>query len=266
MVYIVDVTADKQLEASLRAALANEKELNQLKTSFTSIVSHEFRTPLSVILSSTELLSVYGERMDLNRRLEKLENITRQVRRLIQLLDDVLMITRSESTRFAFKPAMVDVLTLCEEALEDIRVGYRQNVTVEFMHAGECGTVRTDEFLLRRIVQNLVSNAVKYSSDDGVVRVVLNCSDTALTLQVEDHGIGIPERDQSRLFEAFQRAANVGNIQGTGIGLSIVRRAVDACVGTIVFTSVEGEGTTFTVNLPISGTQEKNTANETEMN
>lgn len=266
MAYIVDVTADKQLEASLRAALANEKELNQLKTSFTSIVSHEFRTPLSVILSSTELLSVYGERMDLNRRLEKLENITRQVRRLIQLLDDVLMITRSESTGFTFKPAMLNVLTLCEEVLEDIRVGYRQNVAIEFVHEGDCSAVRTDEFLLRRIVQNLVSNAVKYSNDDGVVRVLLNCSDTALTLQVEDHGIGIPERDQSRLFEVFQRAANVGKIQGTGIGLSIVRRAVDACGGTIAFTSVEGKGTTFSVHLPISGGQELTTANEAGTN
>lgn len=262
MAYIVDITADKQLEASLRAALANEKELSQLKTSFTSIVSHEFRTPLSVILSSTELLSSYAERMDKNRRQEKLENIMRQVRRLIQLLDDVLMITRSESTGFTYKPAPVDVVVLCEEIIEEIRVGYRQNATIEFVSEGSCKTVNTDEFLLSHILQNLASNAIKYSQNGGMVRVLLNCSDSVLTLRVEDQGIGIPERDQSRLFESFRRAANVGQIQGTGIGLAIVKRAVDACGGTIEFTSVEGEGTTFIVTLPVAAKERKTIVDE----
>jgi signal transduction histidine kinase len=250
MAYIVDITAEKQLEASLRTALAKEMELNELKTSFTSIVSHEFRTPLSVILSSTELLTTYGERMDQNRRQEKLENIIRQVKRLIQLLDDVLMITRSESAGFAYKPVTLDLVALCEELLEEIRAGYRQDVTIEFTPLGDCRACEADEFLFSHILQNLASNAMKYSRSGGVVRVELTCTPAELKLQVQDQGIGIPQPDQSRLFEAFRRAANVGQIKGTGIGLTIVKRAVDACGGTIAFTSAEGEGTTFTVTLP----------------
>ncbi len=251
MAYIVDISAEKQLEEGLRTALAKEKELNELKTSFTSIVSHEFRTPLSVILSSTELLTQYSERMDPERRLEKLTTIERQVKRLVQLLDDVLTITRAESTGFNFKPTSLDLVALCEEIVEEVRVGYAPGIEIELTHQGVGGLIRADEFLFSHILQNLTSNAIKYSREGGQVLIALTRSGSALELRVEDHGIGIPERHQSRLFEAFHRAANVGGIQGTGIGLTIVKRAVDAYGGTIAFKSVEGEGTTFTVKLPI---------------
>src|SRR5690606_24751910 len=101
------------------------------------------------------------------------------------------------------------------------------------------------------ILQNLMTNAIKYSRSNGIVRIMLACTESVLTLRVEDQGIGIPQQDQSRLFEAFQRAANVGQIQGTGIGLTIVKRAVDACGGRIEFESTEGVGTTFVVTLPV---------------
>ena len=253
MAYIVDVSAEKLLEDGLRTALAKEKELNELKTSFTSIVSHEFRTPLSVILSSTELLTQYSERMNSERRAEKLITIERQVKRLVQLLDDVLTITRAESTGFRFKPTSLDMVALCEEIVEEVRVGYAQPVEIELTYQGIEELIAADEFLFSHILQNLTSNAIKYSREDGRVQIKLIRSGQTLQLSVEDHGIGIPERHQNRLFEAFHRAANVGSIQGTGIGLTIVKRAVDAYGGTIAFKSVEDEGTTFFVQLPIPG-------------
>ncbi len=251
MAYIVDVSAEKKLEDGLRAALAKEKDLNELKTSFTSIVSHEFRTPLSVILSSTELLSHYSERMNQERRAEKLITIERQVKRLVRLLDDVLTITRAESTGFPFKPTPLDLVALCEEIVEEVRVGYSQSVEIELTYQGIDDLIEADEFLFSHILQNLTSNAIKYSPEGGRVQIALVRSGGVLELRVEDRGIGIPEGHQSRLFEAFHRAANVGVIQGTGIGLTIVRRAVDAYGGAIAFESVEGEGTTFVVKLPI---------------
>ena len=263
MAYIIDITEDKQLEASLRAALANEKELNELKTSFTSIVSHEFRTPLSVILSSTDLLTKYSDRMDQNRRLEKLENITRQVRRLIKLLDDVLTITRSESTGFEFKPTTLDLVALSQEILEEVRVSYRQDITLDFNFQDDCRIVNADEFLFSHILQNLASNAIKYSPNGGTVHILLTCSSSFLTLRVEDQGIGIPEEHQSKLFQAFHRADNVGQIKGTGIGLTIVKRAVDAYRGTIEFESVEGQGTIFMIHLPTTTREDEAVANET---
>jgi len=264
MTYIVDISAEKQLEASLRAALSKEKELNELKTSFTSIVSHEFRTPLSVILSSTELLMKYGERLEPDRRIEKLGNITRQVGRLIKLMDDVLAITRLEGTGFNYQPALVDIVALCEEILEDVRAGYPDHTHQELVTSGDLREVMVDEFLFSHILQNLTTNAIKYSPEDGIVRVVLACDEAAVTLRVEDQGIGIPEQDQSRLFESFRRAGNVGHIQGTGIGLTIVKRAVDACGGKIDFESAEGAGTTFVVTLPVSRVLEADDARSEE--
>jgi signal transduction histidine kinase len=194
----------------------------------------------------------YGERMDADRRIEKLDNITRQVRRLIKLMNDVLTITRSEGTGFNYQPALIDIVALTEEILEDVRAGYPDHAHLELVTSGNLHEVMADELLFSHILQNLTTNAIKYSPEGGIVRVVLACDDAALTLSVEDRGIGIPEQDQSRLFEAFRRAGNVGHIHGTGIGLTIVKRAVDACGGKIDFESTEGVGTTFVVTLPIS--------------
>jgi signal transduction histidine kinase len=151
-----------------------------------------------------------------------------------------------------FNPTPLDLVALCEEIIEEVKVGYPQNIHINFVHQGLCEQVSVDEFLLRHILQNLVSNAIKYSKVGGTVNIVLACSTTHLTIRVEDHGIGIPQQHQHRLFEAFHRAANVGQIQGTGIGLTIVKRAVDAHGGAIEFNSVEGQGTTFIIRLPFT--------------
>ena len=249
---IRDVSLYRQAEESLRAALAYEKELNELQGSFTTIVSHEFRTPLAVILSSTEILLNYSDRLDEERRKEKLINITRQIKRLMHLLNDVLLITRGEHRGFEFNPGPVQLDALFSQTIDEVIIGYEKEIYIDAVHHGDCQLVNIDEFLFGHILQNLTTNAIKYSYEGGTVRVTLACSHTSVTLEVKDYGIGIPEKLKGELFEPFRRGSNVGQIQGTGIGLSIVKRAVEAHGGTIGFESTEGVGTTFVVHLPVS--------------
>lgn len=249
-----DMTLQKRAEAELREALEREKELNQLKTNFTSMVSHEFRTPLAVIRSSAELLVRHSDKMSSDQRVEKFRRIIQQVERLTKLMDDVLLLTRADVAGLEFKPKQLDLTELCHEILEEVSVSQENNVTVIPSYDGECSTVTTDPNLIRHILENLVSNAIKYSHLGGDVQVQIQCSAEAITLQVTDQGIGIPEENQNRLFQSFERAKNVGNIKGTGIGLAIVQRAVQAHRGSIEFESVEGTGTTFIVRLPILNT------------
>lgn len=249
---IRDISTHKKAEESLRDALAHEKELNELQTSFTSIVSHEFRTPLSVILSSTDLLLRYSDRMDADRRTDKLITITHQVRRLIRLLDDVLMITRADVRGLEFKPNLINLISLCQEIIDEVTVGLEDGIKIEFIYSGACQQIRIDEFLFTHILQNLMTNAIKYSKPNTTVHVVLTCENMEVVLRVEDQGIGIPKEHQARLFEAFRRASNVGQIKGTGIGLTIVKRSVEAHGGRIEFESTEGQGTTFVVTLPVN--------------
>jgi signal transduction histidine kinase len=248
---IRDVSLYRQAEESLRVALAHEKELNELQGSFTTIVSHEFRTPLAVILSSTEILLNYSERLDEQRRKEKLINITRQITRLMHLLNDVLLITRGEHRGFEFNPAPVRLDVLCSQTIDEVMAGNEREIHIDAVYQGECQLVNADEFLFSHILQNLITNAIKYSNDGGTVHIMLTCSKTSVTLQVKDHGIGIPEKHHANLFEPFRRGSNVGQIKGTGIGLSIVKRAVESHGGTIEFESIEGVGTTFVVSLPV---------------
>ncbi len=128
------------------------------------------------------------------------------------------MITRAETKGFASKPTRLDLVPICREIIDEAQVGRRQDVTIDFTHQEACRQVVIDEFLFSHILQNLASNAIKYSNSSGTAHIDLACSDSALTLRIEDQGIGIPEQHQSRLFEAFRRADNVGQIQGTGIG------------------------------------------------
>jgi signal transduction histidine kinase len=245
-----DITARKKVEAELRQALEIEKELNELKTNFISMVSHEFRTPLSVIMSSSELLTHYLDRMNEEKRANHLVRIKQQVIRLTNLVDDVLTISRAETTGLSFEPRVIDLRLLSESIVEEVLSGFDPGYTVEFAPPDSCDQCFIDVNLFRHIFQNLVSNALKYSHPQGTITINMDCNDEAVILTVRDYGIGIPEEHQKNLFQTFHRASNVGNIQGTGLGLSIVKRSVDKHGGTIDFESVENEGTTFTVILP----------------
>ncbi len=246
-----DITDSKSLERYLTEALEKNQELVELKSGFTSMVSHEFRTPLAVILSSTEIMLNYFERLTQERRKEKLATIRDQVKRLTHLMDSVLVVSKGDAQGLPFKPSLHDVCALAHSIVEEIRIGYSaSDVTIHYAHQGSCGHQYVDEDLFRHIFQNLLSNAVKYSRPNTEVQAKINCSENHLTIVVVDEGIGIPKENQENLYQTFHRADNVGTIQGTGLGLAIVKRAVETHGGTINFKSIENQGTMFVVTLP----------------
>lgn len=247
-----DMTMQKQIEVELRDALDKEKELNALKSNFISMVTHEFRTPLTVILSAAHILSRYFDRLDEERRLGYLTRIQQQVERLAKMIEDMLSVNRSQSKGFEFNPQPHNPFDLCQTIIDETSAAYEHDIKIDFVTAGQCDRAGIDEHLFRHILQNLVSNAIKYSKPATTVTVELTCKPDQLTLKVADTGIGIPEKYQKNIFDTFLRADNVGEVEGTGLGLTIVKRAVESHGGTISFTSAENIGTTFTVTLPVN--------------
>ncbi|MBN2304016.1 MAG: GAF domain-containing protein [Anaerolineae bacterium] len=246
-----DISDRKQLEAELRTALAKEKELNELKTRFVSMVSHEFRTPLTTIQSSSSLLKDYFDRLTPERRHSHLERIQSQVRRLTSLLEDILTVSKMQTVGLDFAPVPLNLDALCAAALDDMRLSAGDAVEIVYERSGGCHQVVMDEKLLLHILTNLLSNAVKYSHPGGIVRFSLHCEKDEIVIGVQDNGIGIPAADQARLFQPFSRATNVGTIKGTGLGLVIAHNAVMLHGGRIEVESAENAGSTFTVYLPM---------------
>lgn len=243
------VRRNRAEEKALRA-LDQEKELSDLKSRFISMTSHEFRTPLSMILSSAQLLEQYCHQLATERVLNHLRRIQANAKQMSDLLDDVLIVAKSDVGKLTFTPGPLDILRFCEELVEEVQLTIGAGHTVTFVHRGQCPDVSMDESLLRQILYNLLSNAIHYSDPGSTVHFELTCSDDRVTFRVSDQGIGIPPEEQERLFEAFHRASNAGHIPGTGLGLTIVKRAVDLHGGTITISSQVGKGTTFTVTIP----------------
>jgi PAS domain S-box-containing protein len=244
-----DITERKQMEQGLRAALEEERELSELKSRFSSMVSHEFRTPLAIILSSVGLLQRYHSRMPEEKREEHLQQIQTQVGHLVGLLDDVLTLSRAEALGIAITGESVNLTSFCNEIVEEIQQTTQKH-QILYTVTGDSRPVIIDTKLLRQAIMNLLSNAVKYSPEGGTVSLNLTYDNESVVIQCEDTGIGIPEADQKRLFEVFHRARNVGNIPGTGLGLPIVKRAIEAHGGTITVDSAVGSGTTFIISIP----------------
>lgn len=246
-----DITGRINAEEALRQALVQEKELNELKTRFVSVASHEFRTPLASILSAADTLATYRQRMDEATIDGRLQRIMAQVKYLTHILDDVLDLGRLQSGRVEFKPVMLDLDRLCQSVVDDFRS--RPDVTHEIRYLCQQPPllVRVDERLMRQVTINLVSNAIKYSPAEKPVVVELERGEASAILQVQDQGMGIPAADLKHLFEPFHRATNVGTIPGTGLGLSITKQAVELQGGTIRVVSTEDAGTTFIVTLPV---------------
>jgi PAS domain S-box-containing protein len=253
--FVADIVANalerKTADQRVRQALAKEKELSELRSTFVSSVSHEFRTPLTTILSSAEMLQHYAERLAPDRKLRYLEQIQASARYMTSLMDDVLTISRADSG-LQCHPQPMDLPQFCRELIEEVRLTSRVQHDIAFACAGECSAARLDEKLLRSILVNLLSNALKYSPDGAPVALDLDCRDGRAAFAVRDRGIGIPPESHPFLFVPFHRASNVGSVSGTGLGLPIVKRSVDAHGGTIAFDSQVGAGTTFVVTLPLN--------------
>lgn len=239
--------------AELQRALEREQELNKLKTRFVSIVSHEFRTPLGIIGSSAEILEHYEGKLTSEQRKEHLHAITENVKRTARMMEDALALSRMDSGGITFNPAPLDVRAFCERLCDEMRSATARKNPIELEVAAEVsGPVLLDEALLRHMLTNLLSNAVKYSEEGMPVQLRGQRSENEIRFEVEDHGIGIPESDRDRLFEAFHRAENVGHVHGTGLGLVIAKRCCDLHGGRISFQTAEGVGTTFIITLPLA--------------
>jgi len=251
IVFALDITDRKRAETEAFHALRKERELSQLKTSFVSLVSHEFRTPLEIILSSGEILERYHDRLATEQRARQLRAITGSVRRMAHMMNEVLLLGRFDAGRMEFQPAPVDLHSFCQRIADDIAAATDRRCPIHLDLQGNLSNAGGDEALLGHIFTNLLSNAVKYSPHGHPVRFEVRRHMNEAVFTVEDHGVGIPETDRARLFSAFHRGSNVGQAPGSGLGLVIVRRCTDLHRGSLRFSSKEGTGTAFEVRIPL---------------
>ncbi len=247
---IEQLQKEKEYEMILRESLGKEKDLNELKTKFISITSHEFRTPLTSVLTSAELLKRYLSKWDETKRNEHFERIINSVGYLTKLLDDVLTIGRTESGKISYLPETIDVLEFVGNYIEEIK-NHSAKHQITFTLKSSETRYFLDRKLLRFILSNLLSNATKYSPEGGKVELIISSENDYLKMVVIDHGIGIPKEEIGKIFESFYRTKNAENISGTGLGLAIVKSAVDLHGGKIEVKSELGKGSTFEVRLPI---------------
>lgn len=248
---ITDKTEQIRTEETIRRALENERELGELRARFTAIVSHEFRTPLGIIMSAIELLRNYFDRLDGARRHELFEDIHGATRRMGVLMEQVLVLGRGDAGKLNFSPEPLDLGQLCLKVAEESKMAAEARCHVVTTLENDISGATADEPLLRHIFSNLLTNAAKYSPAGSEASFLIRREDGDAVFIVEDKGIGIPKDDHSRMFEAFQRATNVGEIPGSGLGLLIAKRCAELHGGSITFVSEPGLGTVFTVRLPI---------------
>ena len=254
VVFTEFITEHKQAKIKIQEALENERKLNELKSNFISVASHEFRTPLTTILGSAELLEKIGHEWPEEKRKKYFNRIKATVHHMTYLINDVLFLSKSDAGKLAFDPKSIDLLECLHEIVDEIRLQALDKRRIKVFSTHDQYLGNFDEKLIRQITTNLLSNAIKYSPEDADVEVHIECHGRTVSIQFRDYGIGIPAQDQNLLFVGFHRASNVGTIQGTGLGLVIVKRAVEAHEGTLSLWSHEGKGTCFTVALPLQPT------------
>jgi signal transduction histidine kinase len=246
----IEVALRRRLaEAAIRVALEKERELTELKSRFWSMVIHEFRNPLTSILSSAQLLQLDDPRVTPERKVEYLSMIEHSVRVMNDLMNDTLSIARTDCSEIKFNPQPLNVEEFCHRLAEEIQFSMGASHDIRVNIQGECREFFLDAKLLWHILNNLLSNAVKYSPPNSTVSLDVICTESGVTFKVTDAGIGIPDADQERLFHPFHRAGNVGNTPGTGLGLTLVKKCLDLHNGHIHVSSQENRGTTFTVSF-----------------
>jgi signal transduction histidine kinase len=239
----------------LQASLQREKELSDLKSRFMSIASHEFRTPLTAILFSSNLLKRYSKLVSdqkiVQDMLKEVQSIEKFVERMDTTLDEVLAISRAEEGTLSFNPRSVDLGKLCRNIVAKFKVMASETHTISFLNTAGHFQAVVDPKLIEQVLSNLLTNAIKYSPQGGTICCDLLRNGDEIILYVQDEGLGISDAEQPRVFEAFYRGANSTNISGTGLGLSIVKQFVELHHGRISVESQREQGTTFTVSLPL---------------
>jgi PAS domain S-box-containing protein len=248
----MDITQRKNIEEEMRKSLIKEKELNQLKSNFISMTSHEFRTPLSTILGCTELLEHYGDQWNKTKKHKYLNQIYSTIQNLTSMLDDMLLIGKSESGGFEFEPSLINLSNFCHNLLQDFNLDQHQRIIFKINSENSQISEQKyliDQKLIRHILTNLLSNALKYSSE--TIDFNLTYQSHQIIFSIQDHGIGISPQDLKQIFETFHRGENVGKIQGSGLGLSIVKKAIEIHRGQITIESKLNQGTLVQVIIPI---------------
>lgn len=261
--YVLKPFKERELHASIKIALKQHQQVLQIeedlamartsnhnKTRYISMASHDLRTPLTTIQLSTELLQNNQQQWSPETQAKNFDRIKRAVKNMSQILDEVLMLSKAESGQLVFRPETFDIVNFCQSLLEQFQPHISSKHSLSFQHIGNDGQVTLDKILLRHILMNVLSNAIKYSPEGGLIRLEVRSEEKGVKFIIEDEGIGIPDEFHRYLFKQFERASNVGNIQGTGLGLAIVKHCVDLHRGTIALQSQSGKGTKITLFLP----------------
>ena len=250
------VYALEESQLELTNALQKEKDLNELKSRFVNMASHEFRTPLTSILSSVSLIEKYPSTEEQEKRLKHIDRIKSSVKNMNEILNDFLSLGKLEEGKVQSKPEWMELQSLLAETVETMQHLLKAGQNISLNAPSQEVKLFSDKNLLRNILINLLSNAIKYSDEGSIIELNAVETENEITLEVRDHGIGIPEEDKVHLFERFFRANNSTNIQGTGLGLNIVKKYAELLNGSVTFSSKENEGSSFGIRLP------KNNSNE----
>lgn len=246
---ISDISEQKEHEHKIALALLKEIELNEMKSQFITIASHEFKTPLSTILTSSELIEKYTIATDESKRGNHFRKIKTSVQRLNEIIMDFMLANELEKRKVSNHPEQVNIERFIEAIMDEIK-SFNGSHHVSYKHVGSYQNAFLDTKLLRSVMSNLLINAYKYSPMGGIVEIISEQNlPGEISISVKDNGIGIPEKDQPRIFKQFFRAANAENIQGTGLGLNIVKKIINLMGGKISFTSKENEGSTFIIKF-----------------
>ena len=248
----IDITVRKGMERSMLETIDREKELNELKSKFISVASHEFRTPLATILATSETLISYSNRITREQQEVRLQKIIEKVNQLNKIIDEMLHLSKIQSKEKPLEPGMFDLVELLKDVIDEIRNTKKEVPKILFLPESDIMTVFLDHHLIRTVMANILSNAVKYTMAGKIVKVTISSTANYISVTIADQGIGIPEEDQKHLFEPFFRASNAVNLPGSGLGLNIVREIIDRHQGKITVKSRVGEGTTFKITLPIT--------------
>ncbi len=240
----------KKAEEEARIALERERELNDLKTKFVSIASHEFRTPLSTVMSSASLIGQYKERGEIEKIERHVERIRSSVNHLTGILNDFLSLGKLEEGKMDFAIEEIRLPQFITDVTEEVSSILKQGQKLKLEFDGIEQTIKSDPRILRNILFNLISNASKYSNAGSIIQVLVEYGNDLVSISINDSGIGIPKTEHKFLFDRFFRATNSSNSEGTGLGLHIVKRYLELLNGTIEFKSEENVGSQFTIHLP----------------
>jgi PAS domain S-box-containing protein len=246
----IDITQQKELELSLIRAIQTEKDLNEMKSNFVATASHELRTPLATMLLASESLMDRFHTMDPDKMYEKIARIKHQLIQLTHIVENVLKLSKIEAGKIDFDPVNTELITLCNNVIGKFGDSYELTARITLSTPYSEIYMNLDRTLISTALNNLISNAIKYSEKNTGIGINIKQTRDMVSVSVSDQGIGIPANDRKFIFTPFFRASNAGLIQGTGLGLTIVKESVQKHNGTVSFNSTQGKGSTFVISLP----------------